>query len=107
TPRIAPGNIIGAAGRSVRVLQRMQRPVVVTLESLFSDEECERLIALARSRLARSTVVDPTTGTNAVANYRNSDGMFFRLREDPFIASLDERVSAVMNCAVENGEGLQ
>jgi len=107
TPRIAMGSVIEAAGRTVHVLQRLAQPVVVTLERLFSDEECEQLIGLARPRLARSTVVDPMTGTNAVADYRNSEGMFFRLRENPFIAALDERVSALMNSPVENGEGLQ
>ena len=33
--------------------------------------------------------------------------MFFALRETAFIATLDERISALMNCPVENGEGLQ
>jgi len=107
TPRIARGNVLRAGGREFRVQVRLHRPVVVTLERLFSPEECERLIALALPRLRRSTVVDPLTGTNAVADYRESDGMFFRPREDPFIAELDERVSALMSCPVENGEGLQ
>jgi prolyl 4-hydroxylase len=106
-PRIAPGNVIRAGGREFRVLQRLQRPIVVTLASVLSDIECERLIGLATPRLRRSTVVDPRTGTNTEVDYRNSDGMFFRLREDPFIAQLDERLSALMNCPVENGEGLQ
>jgi len=106
-PRIAAGNVIDAGGREVRVLQRLAQPVVVTLENLFSADECERLIALASPRLVRSTIVDPATGTNTVADYRNSEGMFFRLRENAFITALDERVSALMNCPVENGEGLQ
>ena len=106
-PRIAPGNVIYTSDREIRVLQRLQRPIVVTLASVLSDEECERLIGLATSRLRRSTVTDPRTGTNVATDYRNSDGMFFRLREDPFITQLDERLSAIMNCPVENGEGLQ
>jgi prolyl 4-hydroxylase len=107
TARIAAGNVLRARGREFRVLQRLQRPVVATVEQLFSPGECQRLIAQALPRLRRSTVVDPLTGTNAVADYRESEGMFFRLREDPFIAELDERVSAVMGCPVEHGEGLQ
>lgn len=107
TPRIAPGNVIRAGDREIRVLQRLQRPIVVTLESVFSAAECERLIGLAAPRLRRSTVVDPRTGVHTAAKYRNSDGMFFRLREDPFIATLDERISALMSLPVENGEGLQ
>lgn len=107
TPRIAPGNIIRAGDREIRVLQRLQRPVVVTLAGVLSEEECERLIGLATPRLQRSTVTDPRTGTTTAADYRNSDSMFFRLQEDPFIAQLDQRFAALMNCPVENGEGLQ
>ena len=106
-PRIAPGNIISAGDREIRVLQRLQRPVVVTLASVLNNEECERLIGLATPRLRRSTVTDPRTGATTSADYRNSDSMFFRLREDPFITQLDERFAALMNCPVENGEGLQ
>jgi prolyl 4-hydroxylase len=105
--RIAPGNVLHAAGRDFRVLQRLQQPIVVTLEEVFTPAECERLMALARPRLERSTVVDPRTGTNAVVDYRSSEGMFFRPLEDPFIAELDVRLAALMNCPVENGEGLQ
>jgi prolyl 4-hydroxylase len=107
TPRIAPGNLIRAADREVRVLQRLQSPVVVTLERVLRDEECVQLIGLAQPRLQCSTVVDGPTGANVTAGRRSSDGMFFRLRENPFIAQLDERLSALMNCPVENGEGLQ
>src|SRR5262245_59419986 len=40
TPRIAPGNIIRASDREIRVLQRLQRPIVATLASVLSDDEC-------------------------------------------------------------------
>ena len=107
TPRIAPGNVIHAADAEVRVLQRLERPVIVLLEGVLSDAECSDLIELARPRLRRSTVVDPGTGTNTVADYRNSEGMFFRLGETALIARLEQRFSALMNGPVENGEGLQ
>jgi prolyl 4-hydroxylase len=107
TPRLAPGNVIRAADAEIRVLQRLERPIIALLESVLSAAECSELIELARPRLQRSTVVDPRTGTNTVADYRNSVGMFFRLGENALIARLDERISALMNCPVENGEGLQ
>jgi prolyl 4-hydroxylase len=106
-PRIAAGNVLRAAGREFRVLQRFQQPIIVTLDAVFTPAECARLIDLARPRLQRSTVVDPRTGTNAVVDYRSSEGMFFRPLEDLFIAELDVRLAALMNCPVENGEGLQ
>jgi prolyl 4-hydroxylase len=107
TPRIAPGNAIRAADAEVRVLQRLERPVIVMLEGVLSAAECSDLIELARPRLRRSTVADPGTGTNTVADYRNSEGMFFRLGETALIERLDQRLSALMNGPVENGEGLQ
>jgi prolyl 4-hydroxylase len=107
TPRIATGNLIRAADREIPVLLRYEKPVVVLLEGVLSHDECAELIELARPRLRPSTVVDPQTGANTVANYRNSEGMFFRPAETPLIALLDRRVAELMNCPLENGEGLQ
>jgi prolyl 4-hydroxylase len=107
TPRIATGNLIRTADREIPVLLRYEKPVVVLLEGVLSHDECAELIELARPRLRPSTVVDPQTGANTVANYRNSEGMFFRPAETPLIALLDRRVAELMNCPLENGEGLQ
>jgi prolyl 4-hydroxylase len=105
--RMAAGNVLHAAGREIRVLQRLQQPIVAILERVFSEDECSRLIELARPRLRPSTVVVPRSGVTAVVDYRSSDGMFFRPLELPFIAELDQRIAALMNCPVHNGEGLQ
>jgi prolyl 4-hydroxylase len=107
TPRIASGNLVHTADREIPVLLRYEKPVVVLLEGVLSHDECAELIELARPRLRPSTVVDPQTGANTVANYRNSEGMFFRPAETPLIALLDRRVAELMNCPLENGEGLQ
>jgi prolyl 4-hydroxylase len=107
TPRLARGNVIDAGDRQVAVLLRLEQPVVAVLDSVLSHEECAELIELARPRLARSTVVDPLTGVNASADYRNSEGMFFRLEETSLISRLDRRISQLMNAPLENGEGLQ
>ena len=81
--------------------------MIALLESVLSPTECDELIALARPRLKPSTVVDPYTGEDKIAEHRDSEGMFFELNETPFIARLDRRISELMNCPVENGEGLQ
>jgi len=107
TPRIAAGPIIHTADRSIRVRVRIARPVAVVLENVLSNDECEQIIDLARVRLQISTVVDPASGTNMPVDYRDSEGMFFRLEENPLIARLDHRISQLMNMPVENGEGLQ
>jgi prolyl 4-hydroxylase len=106
-PRLAQGNVIDAGDREVTVLLRLEQPALAVLGGVLSDDECQQLIELARPRLARSTVVDPLTGVNAAADYRNSEGMFFRLEETSYISRLDQRISRLMNAPVENGEGLQ
>jgi len=107
TPRLSPGNVLHTSDRTIPVLMRLERPVLAVLEDVLSGEECDRLVALARPRLAASTVVDPETGENRVVAHRSSEGMFFRPRESPFIDMLEQRIAQLMNCPVENGEGLQ
>jgi prolyl 4-hydroxylase len=106
-PRIAAGNSIRTSDRVVAVVTRLSRPVIAVLADVLSTEECEQLIALARPRLTPSTVVDPITGENRIAEHRNSEGMFFALGETPLIAALDARFSQIMNSPIDHGEGLQ
>jgi len=107
TPRLANGPVLRTSDRDIRVLLRLQQPVIALLDSVLSHEECDQIIALARGRLKPSTVVDPITGEDKIAEHRDSEGMFFKLNETPFIAKLDRRISELMNCPIENGEGLQ
>lgn len=107
SPRIAPGNLIRTADREVRVTLRIERPVIVFLDSVLSPEECDELMERSRDRLTRSTTVNPEDGKDAVIEARNSEGTFFPLNADPFIARIDHRVAALMGMPVANGEGLQ
>jgi prolyl 4-hydroxylase len=106
-PRLKDGPVLKTHDRQIRVLARLQQPVLALLSEVMSAEECKELIELARPRLKPSTIVDLQSGQDVVAAYRNSFGMFFRLRETEFIARLDRRISELMNLPVENGEGLQ
>jgi prolyl 4-hydroxylase len=106
-PVIAAGGSLPTSDGPVRVLARGGGPNLALLGGLLSPAECEELVALARPRLQASTVVDPQTGQDVVAGYRNSLGMFFRPGESAFIARLDRRFAEATNLPVENGEGLQ
>jgi len=106
-PRLPQGTTIRTADRLVRVAARAVQPPLAVLNDVFSADECEALIAMARPRLRPSTTVDPLTGRDRAGEHRSSLGMFFRLRENALIARLDDRVSELMNLPVENGEGLQ
>jgi prolyl 4-hydroxylase len=101
------GRIIQTNDKQVRILFRMSNPLVVLLENLLTDQECDQLIAESVSKLKRSVVVDPDTGQSAKIDGRTSEGTFFYVNESQFIQTLDRRISEVMQLPSENGEGLQ
>lgn len=105
--RLSAGAPVNADARPVRVAARCESPALALLIDLMTPHECVELISLARPRLRPSRVVDPETGHDVVADYRNSVGMFFRPAETPFIERLDRRFAALMNLPPENGEGIQ
>ena len=96
-----------AGDREVAVLMAMDRPRVVVFGDLLSAEECADLIALARTRLARSETVETRTGASEVNEARTSDGMFFLPAEFPVCARLEARIARLLDWPLENGEGLQ
>lgn len=106
-PRFSSANVIRTPDRDVRVVMRIERPMIAIVDGLLSDEECDELVRRSATRLQRSTIVDPKRGTNEVIPDRSSDGTYFPVNADDFIARLDRRIAAVMNAPIENGEGLQ
>ena len=98
---------VWAVDREVKVLVNLNAPRVVVFANLFSDEECDEMIALARARLVRSETVQTETGSSEVHEARTSQGMFFNRGENPLIARLEARMAALMAWPLENGEGLQ
>ena len=58
--------LVNAGDREVRVLMALALPRVVVFGDLIPADECAELIALARSRLARSETVETATGASAV-----------------------------------------
>jgi prolyl 4-hydroxylase len=106
-PILRGGARIEASDATARVMARSDEPRIAVLANVLRAAECEELIERARPRLETSTIVDPVTGKDVVADHRTSRGMFFRLEEDAFIARLDQRISELMNLPLENGEGLQ
>lgn len=104
---LSAGNVIRLPDREVRVTLRIERPTIALIDGLLSDEECDQLVHLSEHKLTRSTTVDRERGTAEIVAGRTSEGTYFPLNADPFIARLDRRVAALMNRPVENGEGLQ
>jgi prolyl 4-hydroxylase len=113
-PTLVPEPMVGeltatlpAGDVEVRVLASMRNPRVIVLGGLLSDAECDELVVLARQRLVRSETVETATGGSEVNAARTSEGMFFTRGEFPLIARLEERMAALLDWPIENGEGLQ
>jgi prolyl 4-hydroxylase len=85
----------------------MAHPMVAFFDDVLTHEECDELVRLSNIKLKRSTTVDPVTGKESIIKDRSSYGTFFNFQENEFIATLDRRVSNLMNWPPENGEGLQ
>jgi prolyl 4-hydroxylase len=107
TPRLLQGNDIRAGGQRMRVAMTVAQPQAALLDHVLSADECDGLIALARPRLAPSTIVDPFSGKDTTNDARRSEGMFFRLEENQLVARIDRRLAQLMGMPLENGEGLQ
>ena len=98
---------VWAGDREVSVIVSLAEPRVVVFGNLLSAEECDEIIALARTRLARSETVQTATGATEVNEARTSQGMFFDRGEHPVCKRIELRMAALLHWPVENGEGLQ
>jgi len=97
------GNTFQAEGRDIRILARYEEPLVVLLGNVLSDDECDELIRLAKERMKRSKI----GSTREVDPIRTSSGMFFANNENDLIATIEKRITKIMNVPVEHGDGLQ
>ena len=106
-PPVDAAACVLAGGREVQVLMAMRLPRVVVFGGLLSDEECDQMVELARARLARSETVQLYTGGSEVNEARTSEGMFFGRQENALCTRIEERIAALLQWPIENGEGLQ
>jgi prolyl 4-hydroxylase len=100
-------SVIRAGDRDVRIMMAMLNPRVVVFADLLSEDECDEIVAHARSRMKRSETVDTKTGGSEVNAARTSDGMFFNRGETAVIQRLEARIAELLNWPLENGEGIQ
>lgn len=104
---VPPDRFIHAHDRMVQTLIRMEKPQLALFDNFLSADECDRIVELSKDRLQPSTIIDPTTGLFAQTQNRTSESVMFEPSENPLIDRVDRRTSALMNCPLENGEGLQ
>jgi prolyl 4-hydroxylase len=100
-------NEIDAGDRTVLILMALNAPRVVLFGDLLAAEECEALIDLSRGKLARSNVVDRSTGRYQEHPDRTSEGTYFRRGENELIVRIEARIAELTGCPVERGEPIQ
>ncbi|WP_053364627.1 2OG-Fe(II) oxygenase [Bacillus sp. FJAT-27251] len=97
------GNKITTEDREIRIVVKMEEPLIVVLANVLSDDECDELISLSQSKLQRSRI----GSSREVDDLRSSSSMFFDEGENELVARIERRVSQVMGIPAAHGEGLQ
>ncbi|KAK8945642.1 hypothetical protein KSP40_PGU000405 [Platanthera guangdongensis] len=82
-------------------------PRAFIYHNFLSKEECEYLIELSKPHMAKSTVVDSTTGKSKDSRVRTSSGMFVKRGRDEVVRSIKSAMFLNFVLVTEHGEGLQ
>jgi len=96
------GNKFIVEGQEIKIIARMEQPLIVILGNVLSNEECDELIRLSKDRLDRSKI-----GNANVDNMRTSNSTFLEESENGIVTRIEKRISQIMNIPTEHGEGLQ
>lgn len=98
-------NSIQTEDREINIITRLEEPLIVVLENVLSDEECDELIRLSKDKykLKRSKI-----GNNREINeFRTSSSTFIEEGENDIVTRIEKRISHIMGVPVEHGEGIQ
>lgn len=96
------GNKIKTDDREISIIARFEEPLIVVLGNVLSDEECDEIINLSKSRMERSKI----GSVREVNEMRTSSGTFLPEVNNDVITRVEKRVSQIMNIPTEHGEGL-
>ena len=77
------------------------------LDDFITQQEANEIIVMARDKLVSSTTLNPVTGATDFSDFRQSEQMYFGLRENQVITQIEERIAAHTHTRVEQGEGSQ
>lgn len=101
------GHGIACDHGEVRIAFRFQRPHVVLFENVLTHEECDGLVAEARPRLQRASVIDSDRGGSAIDGRRTSELASVKRGASPLVARIDERIARITGVPLAQGEPLQ
>jgi prolyl 4-hydroxylase len=100
-------NALDTTDRPVELLFALAAPRVILFGNLLAPDECDQLIEMSRGKLARSSVVNATTGSYDVHPHRTSAGTHFARGENELIRRVEARIADLVQIPVERGEPLQ
>ncbi len=100
-------NKIVLPDRVVDVLVSLSIPRVVVLGNVLSDDECDAIAAMSRSRFARSTTIDNDSGVAQLDESRTSESASIQRGETALMSRIDARLAALTGWPVDHGEPLQ
>ncbi|XP_067876566.1 prolyl 4-hydroxylase subunit alpha-1-like isoform X2 [Heterodontus francisci] len=93
--------------KPVKQQDEWDKPRIIRYIDIISDQEIERVKALAKPRLKRATVHDPVTGQLTVATYRVSKSAWLSEYEDLVISRINRRIQDLTGLDVSTAEELQ
>lgn len=97
------GNKIITDDREIKIITRLEEPLIAVLGNVLSDEECDELIKVSKDRIQRSKIGN----VREVNELRTSSSTFLQQGENEVVMRIEKRISQIMTIPVEHGEGLQ
>ncbi|WP_369903195.1 2OG-Fe(II) oxygenase [Bacillus manliponensis] len=97
------GNKIKTEDREIDIIARFEEPLIVVLNNVLSDEECNELINLSKDKMKRSKI----GGSREVSEIRTSSSVFLEENENDLVTKIEKRIASIMNIPIEYGEGIQ
>lgn len=88
--------------RDIKIIAKFEEPLVVILDNMLSDEECDELILLSSDTMQRSKV----GMAHAENEIRTSSGAFIEEENNLTIMRIEKRIEAVMGIPIAHGERL-
>ena len=99
------GDHIIVDDRKINIVTKFDEPLIVVLDNVLSDQECDKLIEFSKDNLKRSKI--SSSGEGEVNDIRTSSSMFFQGNENDILEKLEKGISAIMCIPIEHAEGIQ
>lgn len=99
------GNHINVDDRKINIVTKFEEPLIVVLDKVLSNQECDQLIEFSKDKLKRSKI--SSSGEGEVNEIRTSSSMFFQESENDILEKLEKRISDIMCIPIEHAEGIQ